>query len=84
MPFCNNEGDGCGEIERENKEYLQPLKCRFNIWELEKYGPVRDTLIIKHKSDAPYSGREADILGACQVVQDNLGFGLGGHIGFGS
>lgn len=41
---------------------------------------VRNMHIVKHKADAPDSGRETDVLGACQVVQNNLGLGLDGHI----
>ena len=37
-------------------------------------------LIVKHEADAPDNGREADVLGAGQVIQNNLGLGLGGHI----
>jgi hypothetical protein len=37
-------------------------------------------LIVKHEADAPDSGRETDVLGAGQVVQNNLGLDLGGHI----
>jgi hypothetical protein len=37
-------------------------------------------LIVKYEADAPDSGREADVLGAGQVVQNNLGLGLGGHV----
>lgn len=37
-------------------------------------------LIIKNEADAPDGGREADVLGTGQVVQNNLGLALGGHI----
>lgn len=36
-------------------------------------------LIVKHEADAPDSRREADVLSTGQVVQNNLGLGLGGH-----
>ena len=36
-------------------------------------------LIIKHEADAPDNGREADVLDTGQVVQNNVGLGLGGH-----
>ena len=36
-------------------------------------------LIVKHEADAPDNGREADVLDTGQVVQDNVGLGLGGH-----
>jgi hypothetical protein len=57
----------------------QPFQRGLNIWKFEEDGPVRDMLIVKHKTDAPDNGREADVLGAVQVVQTNLGLGLGGH-----
>jgi hypothetical protein len=37
-------------------------------------------LIVKHKADAPDSGREANVLGAGQVIQNNLRLSLGGHV----
>lgn len=37
-------------------------------------------LIVKHEADAPDGWREADVLGAGQVVQNNLGLGLGSHV----
>ena len=36
-------------------------------------------LVIKHETDAPDDGREADVLDTGQVVQNNVGLGLGGH-----
>ena len=36
-------------------------------------------LIVKHKADAPDNRREADVLGTGQVVQNDLGLGLGSH-----
>ena len=36
-------------------------------------------LIVKHEADAPDNGREADVLDTGQVVQNNVGLGLGGH-----
>lgn len=64
----------------EGKFDSQFFQCWLNIWKFEEYGPVRNTLIVKHEADAPDNRREADILGAGQVVQNNLGFSWGGHI----
>lgn len=66
--------------EGEKGEYLQPFQRRFNIWEFEEDCPVRDTLIIKHEADTPDNGRETDVFGAGQVVQNNLWLGLDGHV----
>ena len=60
--------------------YSQPFQRGFNIRKFEEDGPVRDMLIVKHEADAPDNRREADVLGAGQVVQNNLGLGLGGHV----
>ena len=76
------KGKGAGGEERKAKEgeyNSQPFQRRLNIRKLEEDGPVRYMLIVKHEADAPDSGREADVLGAGQVVQNNLGLGLGGH-----
>lgn len=56
------------------------MQRRLNIRKFKKDGPVRDLLIVKHETDAPDSRREADVLNAGQVVQNNLGLGLGGHV----
>ena len=61
-------------------ECLQFLRCRLNVREFEEDGRVRDMLVIEHEADAPDSGREADVLGTGQVVQDNLRLSLGGHV----
>ena len=37
-------------------------------------------LVIKHEADAPDNRREADVLGAGQIIQNNLGLGLGSHV----
>jgi hypothetical protein len=37
-------------------------------------------LIVKHEADALDNRREADVLGAGQVVQNNLGLGFGSHV----
>lgn len=65
---------------REGEYNLQLFQRGLNVREFEEDGPVRDMLIVKHKTDSPDSGREADVLGAGQVVQNNLGLGLGGHV----
>jgi hypothetical protein len=54
-----------------------------NIWEFEKNGSIRDLLIVKHEAGAPDGGGEADIFGASQVIENNLGLGLCGHVVFG-
>jgi hypothetical protein len=77
------EGKGAGGEERKAKEgeyNSQPFQRGLNIRKFEEDGPVRDMLIVKHEADAPDNGREADVLGAGQVVQNNLGLGLGGHV----
>jgi hypothetical protein len=58
----------------------QSFQCELDIRKFEEDGPVRDILIVEHETDAPHSGREADVLSARQVVQNNLRLGLGGHI----
>jgi len=58
----------------------QPLQRGLNIRKFEEDGLIRNVLIVKHEANAPDNRREADILGACQVVQNNLGLGLGGHV----
>jgi hypothetical protein len=73
--------EGGWRWKRENKMHdSQRLQCGLNVRKFEEDGPVRDTLIVKHEADAPDNGREADILGAGQVVQNNLGLDLGGHV----
>ncbi len=78
------EGKGArGEEGRKSKkgEHNSQLFQRgLNIRKFEEDGPVRDMLIVKHEADAPDSGREADVLGAGQVIQNNLGLGFGGHV----
>lgn len=63
------------------EDNLQLFQRRFNVWELEKDGPVGDLLIVEHEAGTPYYGREADILGAGQVVQDDLRLAFVGHDG---
>lgn len=65
---------------RKGEDNLQPLECRCNIWEFEEYSPVWDPLVVEHQADTPDGGGEANVLGTGQVVQNNLGLGLGGHI----
>ena len=69
-----------GEKAEEGAYNSQPFQRGLNIRKFEKDGLVRDMLIVKHKADAPDNGREADVLGASQVVQNNLRLGLGGHV----
>jgi hypothetical protein len=74
--------DAIGENGKlKKREYnSQPLQRGLNIRKFKKDGPVRDILVVKHEADAPDNGREADVLVAGQVVQNNLGLGLGGHV----
>lgn len=58
---------------------LQLFERRLNVLKFQKDSLVRDPLVVKQHSDTPDNRREADILGASQIVQDNLGFNLGGH-----
>jgi hypothetical protein len=58
---------------------LQCFKCRFNIGKFEEYGLVGYLFIVQQKADAPHYRREANVLGASQVVQHNLGVKLGCH-----
>jgi hypothetical protein len=77
------KGKGAGGEEQKPKEgeyNSQSFQRGLNIRKFEKDGPVRDMLIVKHEANAPDSWREADVLGAGQVVQNNLGLGLGGHV----
>jgi hypothetical protein len=55
-------------IEDRDKWNIQLFQCRRNVRELEKDGPVWDFLVVKHEADLPYHRREADILGASQVI----------------
>jgi hypothetical protein len=72
------------EVKSEKQKKVninsQFFQRRLDIRKFEEDGPVRDMLIVKHEADAPDNGREADVLGTGQVVQDNLWFGLGGHV----
>lgn len=65
---------------KEGEYDLQPFQRGLNVGKFEEDRPVRDIFIIKHEADAPDNRREADILDAGQVVQNNLGLGLGGHV----
>ena len=56
------------ETAQNDEYYSQPFQSRLNIWEFEEDGFVRNTLIIKHKADPPDHRREANILGAGQVI----------------
>lgn len=58
----------------------QCFQRRFNIGKFEEYGLVRDLFIVQQKADAPHYRREANVLGAGQVVQHNLWVRLGCHI----
>lgn len=78
-----NGSEGAGGDKQKGKEgeyNSQPFQCRLNIWKFKKYSLVRDTFIIKQEADAPDGRREADVLGTSQVVQNNLGLGLGSHV----
>jgi hypothetical protein len=62
---------GAGGEERKAKEgeYNSQLFERgLNIRKFEEDGPIRDLLIVKHEADAPDHRREADVLGAGQVI----------------
>jgi hypothetical protein len=61
------EGKGAGGEERKAKESeynSQSFQRRLNIWKFEEDGSIRDMLIVKYETDAPDSGREADVLRA--------------------
>ena len=58
----------------------QGFERGLDIWKLQEDGPVRDLLVVQHEADTPDGGREADVLGAGQVVEDNLSFVLGCHV----
>jgi hypothetical protein len=60
--------------------YLQPFERGLNVRKFEKDSVVWDVLVIKHEANAPHNGRETDVLGAGQVVQNNLGLDLVGHV----
>jgi hypothetical protein len=75
------EGKRSGRTKSIEGEYIsQPFQRGLDIREFEEDGSVRDMLIVEHEADAPDNGREADVLGAGQVVQNDLGLGLGGHV----
>lgn len=69
------------ETTEQHEIYLQPFQRRLNIRELEENGSIRDFLIVEHEADAPDNRREADILDAGQVVQNNFVIRITGHIG---
>ena len=72
---------GSGRTKSIEGEYISQLFQRgLDIREFEEDGSVRDMLIVEHEADAPDNGREADVLGAGQVVQNDLRLGLGGHV----
>lgn len=52
----------------EDGVHLQPLQRGLDIWKFKESSPVRDTFVVEHEAYAPDDGREADILGAGQVV----------------
>ena len=60
------------ESKRVKGSSLQRSERRLNVWHLEKDSLVRNPLVVEHQSDAPDSGREADVLDTSQIVQDNL------------
>ena len=64
---------------KEGEYDLQLFQCRLNVRKFEKYCLVRNLLVVQHETDAPDDRREADVLGAGQVVQNNFGLDLGGH-----
>jgi hypothetical protein len=77
------EVNGVAGKERNLKEGeydSQPFQCRLNIWEFKENGSIRDLLIVKHEAGPPDSGREADIFSASQIVKNNLGLSLRGHV----
>ena len=76
MRYENEEGSAC-------LYNSQSLKNWRYIREFEKDGSVRNTLVVEQEADPPDNRREAHVLGAGQVVQDNLGLGglWGDHVG---
>lgn len=72
-----SEANGGPEDIEQN---LQRFQCRFDIGKFEENGFVRDPLIIEQEADTPNYWREADVLGAGQVVKHYLWIGLGGHL----
>lgn len=65
--------------KKEGNFDLQSFHGRLNVRKFEEDSRVRDTLIIKHEADAPDYRREADILGAGQVIQNNV-VGIRSHV----
>jgi hypothetical protein len=64
---------------KQSEADSQSFKRRLNIWEFEEDGPIRDIFIVEHKADSPDNRREADVLDAGQVVQNNLRLSVCGH-----
>ena len=50
----------------------QRFQRGLNVRKFEEVGHVRNSLIVKHEADAPDNWREADVLGAGQIVQNNI------------
>lgn len=70
MEYTENK---CSKGSFKESGYDSQLFQRgLNVWHLEKDGLVRNLLVVEHHADTPYNRREADILGASQVVQDDL------------
>lgn len=67
--------------EKQKRGYeSQDLQRGPDIWKFEEGGPVRDALVVGHTADTPDNGREADVLGTGQVVQNNFVLSFGGHV----
>lgn len=59
--------------------YSQALQRRLYLIESEKYRLVRNALVVEHQANPPDDWGEADILGASQVVEDEVGLGIVAH-----
>ena len=71
---------GCEKKRKESGYDSQLLQRGLDVRKFKEGGPVRDLLVIEHETDAPYSGREANVLDARQVVKNDIGINLSGHI----
>ena len=82
MPRHAKIGKGSvGEcMDVKGKCNSQSFQRRFNVRKLKENSIVRNIFIVEHEANAPDNGREADVLSTGQVVQNDIGFGVGGHL----
>lgn len=67
-------------LGRYGYEYLQLLQAGLNIRKFEEDCCVRDTFVVEHEADSPDDRREAHILGASQIIENNFWFEIVGHL----